>query len=91
MGPLNQRSSAHIGNYPLAFVGSCPSCPTTPKRHYWNHLRELLGRRVSLSSFFLFTAVSIFFGYLRDSADCSHAPTEAADNVYRWQNGETIN
>jgi len=79
MGPLDQYSSAHIGNYPLAFVGSCPSCPKTPRRHYWNHLRELPDRRLSLFSFFLFTAVSIFFGYLRNSADGSYATTETLE------------
>src|SRR5499427_6898104 len=80
MGPLNRCSSAHIGNYPLAFVGPCPFCPTTPRRHCGNHLRELLGRRLSLFSFFLFTAISTIFGYLRNSAHGNRATTETADN-----------
>src|SRR5262249_4769463 len=81
MGPLNRRSSALIGNYPLAFVGPCPFCPTTPRRHYGNHLRDLLGRRLSLFSFFLFTAVSTIFGYLPNSAHGNRATTETADNT----------
>src|SRR5260370_41222319 len=91
MGPLDGGFSDDIGNYPLVFGGSFPSCPATRGRHYWSHLRELLNRRLSISSLFLYSAVSLLFGYLRISADGSRATTGTANNVCRWKNGETIN
>jgi len=83
MGPLDGGFSDDIGNYPLAFGGSCPSCPATRGRHYWSHLRELLNRRLSLFSLLLYSAASILFGYLLNSADGNRATIEAADKVYR--------
>src|SRR5690349_9734351 len=91
MGPLDGGLSAYIGNYPLAFVGYCPPGPTKRRSHFRNYLRGKFGRRLSLSSFLLYTAVYILCGYLRNSADGSRATTEAADKVYRWKKGETLN
>jgi hypothetical protein len=75
-GTLRCCSSAHIDNYPLAFVERCPPCPTPCGHHDSNHFGKLPGRGLSLFSFFLYTTVSIIVGYLHNSADGGSAVDE---------------
>lgn len=78
MGRLDGGLSAYIGNYPLAFVGSFPRGPTKRRCHFRSHLRDKCDRRLSLFSFFLYTADYILFGDLRASGGGSRAITETS-------------
>src|SRR5258708_33393779 len=78
MGRLDGGLSAYIGNYPLAFVGSFPRGPAKRRCHFRSHLRDKCDRRLSLFSFFLYTAGYILFGDLRTSGGGSRAITETS-------------